>query len=37
MFGTLYVFTLLGLVMTLVADLTQALVDPRIDYEARTA
>lgn len=37
MFGTLYVFTLLGLVMTIVADITKAFVDPRIDFEARTA
>jgi len=35
MFGTLYFFTLLGLVMGLVADLTYAFVDPRIDFEAR--
>jgi len=35
MFATLYFFTLLGLVMGLVADLTYALVDPRIDFEAR--
>ncbi len=35
MFGTLYFFTLLGLLMGLVADLTYALVDPRIDFEAR--
>ncbi|MFZ1427190.1 MAG: microcin C ABC transporter permease YejB [Geminicoccaceae bacterium] len=37
MFGTLYVFTLLGLVMTIVADITKAFVDPRIDFEARAA
>ena len=35
MFGTLYVFTLLGLVMNLVSDLTYVLVDPRIDFESR--
>ena len=35
MFGTLYFFTLLGLVMKLVGDLTYTLVDPRIDFEAR--
>ena len=35
MFGTLYFFTLLGLVMNLVGDLTYMLVDPRIDFEAR--
>jgi microcin C transport system permease protein len=35
MFGTLYFFTLLGLVMNLVGDLTYTLVDPRIDFERR--
>lgn len=35
MFGTLYVFTLLGLVMNLIGDLTYHAVDPRIDFEAR--
>lgn len=35
MFGTLYVFTLLGLVMQIVSDFTYTLVDPRIDFEAR--
>ena len=35
MFGALYFFTLLGLVMNLVGDLTYMLVDPRIDFEAR--
>jgi len=35
MFGTLYFFTLLGLVMNLVGDLTYVLVDPRIDFESR--
>jgi microcin C transport system permease protein len=35
MFGQLYFFTLLGLVMNLVGDLTYMLVDPRIDFEAR--
>jgi len=34
-FATLYFFTLLGLVMTIVRDLTYNLVDPRIDFEAR--
>lgn len=34
--GTLYIFTLMGLVMTLVRDITYVLVDPRIDFEART-
>jgi microcin C transport system permease protein len=35
MFGTLYIFTLLGLAMALVRDLTYVLIDPRIDFEAR--
>ena len=35
MFGTLYFFTLLGLVMKLVEDVTYALVDPRIDFASR--
>ena len=35
MFGTLYIFTLLGLVMNLIGDLTYTLVDPRIDFEQR--
>jgi microcin C transport system permease protein len=35
MFATLYFFTLLGLLMGLIADLTYAFVDPRIDFEAR--
>lgn len=36
MFSTLYVFTLLGLVMNIISDLTYTLVDPRIDFEARS-
>jgi microcin C transport system permease protein len=35
MFGTLYVFTLIGLGLRIVSDLTYSLVDPRIDFEAR--
>ena len=34
-FGTLFVFTLIGLVLKLVSDLTYALIDPRIDFERR--
>jgi len=34
-FGTLYVFGLLGLVITLVSDLTYTWIDPRIDFETR--
>ena len=32
-FGTLYIFALLGLVLKLVSDLTYSLVDPRINFE----
>jgi microcin C transport system permease protein len=35
MFGTLFFFTLLGLVMQLIGDLAYTVVDPRIDFEAR--
>lgn len=35
MFGTLYMFTLLGLVLGLVSDLMYTVVDPRIDFEVR--
>ena len=35
MFATLYIFTLLGLVINLLSDLTYVLVDPRIDFETR--
>lgn len=34
-FGTLFIFTLLGLVLKLIGDLTYTLVDPRIDFESR--
>ena len=34
-FGTLYIFTLVGLVLKLVSDVTYTLVDPRIDFESR--
>ena len=34
-FGTLFVFTLLGLLLKLISDLTYVLVDPRIDFERR--
>lgn len=34
-FGTLYFFTLVGLVTNLIGDLTYTLVDPRIDFETR--
>jgi len=34
-FGTLYMFSLLGLSLNLVSDITYTLVDPRIDFERR--
>jgi microcin C transport system permease protein len=34
-FATLYFFSLLGLVIHLISDLTYTLVDPRIDFEGR--
>ncbi|MEJ2039701.1 MAG: ABC transporter permease subunit [Desulfosarcinaceae bacterium] len=35
MFATLYIFTLAGLLLKIVSDLTYMLVDPRIDFETR--
>ncbi|HLB97953.1 MAG TPA: microcin C ABC transporter permease YejB, partial [Acetobacteraceae bacterium] len=35
MFGTLYIFTLLGLLLQIVGDMMYTLVDPRIDFSAR--
>ncbi len=35
MFGTLYVFTLIGLALRLISDLTYMLIDPRIDFARR--
>jgi microcin C transport system permease protein len=37
MFATLYIFTLMGLILGLVSDLTYTLIDPRIDFERRSA
>lgn len=34
-FGTLFIFTLFGLIMKLVSDVLYTLVDPRIDFENR--
>jgi len=34
-FGTLYIYTLIGLLLKLVSDITYTLIDPRIDFEAR--
>jgi microcin C transport system permease protein len=36
-FGTLYIYTLIGIVMNLVRDLTYMLIDPRIDFANRRA
>ena len=35
MFASLYFFTLLGLVMQLIGDLTYTIIDPRIDFDTR--
>jgi microcin C transport system permease protein len=37
MFGTLFIFTLIGLLLKLISDLTYIFIDPRIDFEARRA
>ena len=37
MFGTLYIYTLIGLLTQLISDITYMIVDPRIDFEARAA
>jgi microcin C transport system permease protein len=37
MFGTLYIYTLVGLILGLVSDLTYVAVDPRIDFARRDA
>jgi microcin C transport system permease protein len=34
-FATLYIFSLVGLIISLVSDLTYMLVDPRLDFESR--
>lgn len=36
MFASLFIFTLIGLVLKLLGDLTYMLVDPRIDFEGRS-
>ena len=36
MFATLFIFTLIGLVLKLLGDITYMLVDPRIDFEGRS-
>ena len=35
MFGTLYIFTLVGLLLNILSDISYTLVDPRIDFEGR--
>ncbi len=35
MFGTLYIYTLIGLLLNLVSDLTYVAIDPRIDFASR--
>jgi microcin C transport system permease protein len=36
-FGSLFIFTLFGLVIKLIGDVCYTLVDPRIDFSARNA
>ena len=36
-FGTLFIFTLFGLILHLITDLTYVVIDPRIDFETRNA
>ena len=35
MFASLFFFTLLGLIMNLIGDMTYVIIDPRIDFESR--
>lgn len=35
MFATLYIFTMMGLVLNLISDITYTFIDPRIDFERR--
>jgi microcin C transport system permease protein len=34
-FGTLYIFTLIGLILRIISDLTYMFIDPRIDFNSR--
>ena len=34
-FATLYFFSLLGLVMSIIGDFMYSIIDPRIDFESR--
>ncbi len=36
-FGTLWIFSLMGLAVNLVSDLTYTMIDPRIDFDSREA
>jgi microcin C transport system permease protein len=36
MFGTLFFFTLLGLILNIVGDVMYTVIDPRIDFERRS-
>jgi microcin C transport system permease protein len=36
MFGTLYIFTLIGLLLQILGDMLYTVVDPRIDFEGRS-
>ena len=36
-FGTLFLFSLMGMVVKLISDLTYVWIDPRIDFESREA
>jgi microcin C transport system permease protein len=35
MFGTLYIYTLVGLLMQVIGDFFYTVIDPRIDFETR--
>ena len=35
MFGTLFIFTLLGLIVGIISDIMYTVIDPRIDFENR--
>jgi microcin C transport system permease protein len=36
MFGTLYIYTLAGLLLQLLADILYTLIDPQLDFERRS-
>ena len=36
-FGTLFLFSLMGMIVKLISDLTYVWIDPRIDFESREA